>query len=201
MKRKLIVGPWDQGTKKTFKDLFEVVLHSNKAETWWDHSNVLLFEGGTDVNPILYGEFRGTHTQRADIIRDEVEVRMFETAEQKGMAMIGVCRGAQFLSVMNGGKLHQHIEGHCKTHHVTILQEHAEKFNIGELQVTSTHHQAMIPTDKAEIIALSQEDGIHEILWYPETKCLCIQGHPEYLSNEHEFPQFCRQLVKELILK
>lgn len=36
--------------------------------------------------------------------------------------MVGICRGAQFLNVMAGGKMIQHVEGHAihGTHEIVV---------------------------------------------------------------------------------
>lgn len=38
-----------------------------------------------------------------------------------------------------------------------------------------------------------------EIVWYPKTNCLCIQGHPEYMDKKSEAVRFINVLVEELL--
>lgn len=159
-----------------------------------ENADVILFTGGTDVNPELYGEARGLYTGFPDIARDTREQEIFET--YKGIKpMIGICRGSQFLCVMNGGKLIQHMQ-HPAYHSV-------ETFDGKTLKVNSTHHQMMYPFDanhlllawasiskmhlngKNEQVKMPQLNGSPmepEVVVFPETNCLCIQSHPEYIG-------------------
>jgi hypothetical protein len=40
-----------------------------------------------------------------------------------------------------------------------------------------------------------------EVVWFPKTKSLCIQGHPEYMHAESKFVSYCQSLVKKYILE
>lgn len=159
-------------------------------------SELIVFSGGTDVAPTLYGE-AGYHmcTQRSDHERDRREVAMYRLAVSKGKKLVGICRGAQLLNVLNGGKLWQNVDGHrSKPHPVTYINEKSEKF---VLPVTSDHHQMMIMGQSGRLwgyagqstIKSSFEDDIPmashhvddpEIVYYPATKSLCFQPHPEW---------------------
>lgn len=86
-------------------------------EAGWDitrdfnNADLLCFTGGEDVNPALYGEpchpYTGFNKQR-----DAVEKQIFHHAIHEGIPCVGICRGGQFLNVMHGGKLWQHVHGH-----------------------------------------------------------------------------------------
>ena len=177
--------------------------------------NLVVFTGGTDVDPALYGEERHHTTNIPDQERDKWEQAVFHYARDHQINMAGICRGAQFLTVMNGGKLVQHIHGHA------IQGTHSIKYRVGQsyrkADITSTHHQMMYPwasTNPFSIIGHSQLDGYDptsapkrsghlafhtetsgiEVVWWPKTKCLCIQGHPEYLSPEASGAEMARDL-------
>lgn len=184
---------------------------ANYNEMWrrfgWDivgdmfDADVIQFTGGSDVNPAYYGEAVHPHAQ----INTERDVRcktLFGQASRAGIKMTGICRGGQFLNVMNGGSMFQHCDGHglYGTHKATILATGSE------VEVTSTHHQIMRPNrDKAIILMEAnpklstfkeymlqhvdsggwyeadapEEDDI-EAVYYPDTMSLCFQPHPEY---------------------
>ena len=110
--------------------------------------------------------------------------------------MAGICRGAQFLNVMNGGKMWQHVTGHAvsKGHIATDLVSGEE------VLVTSTHHQMMIPSAHGKVLAVAnvaghkysydkgEEGGVTpdiEVVFYEDTKSLCFQPHPEYVGLDH----------------
>jgi hypothetical protein len=102
---------------------------------------------------------------------------------------------------MNGGKMWQHVNGHTGEHKAwDVLTKE-------ELWVSSTHHQMMRPTDKAQILTLAstctrRDDAIESLIgpgedveacWYPETDSLCFQPHPEFDNDR------CRAYFFELI--
>ena len=110
--------------------------------------------------------------------------------------MAGICRGAQFLNVMNGGKMWQHTVGHA----IRGVHEAIDQMSGEEVMVTSTHHQMMIPTNDAIVLMtadcavfkqgfeVQELGGIKpdiEAVFYPETRCLCYQPHPEYVDIDH----------------
>lgn len=171
-----------------------------------------LFTGGEDVNPSIYGQRPGSGT-RYNRSRDDFEVAMFHLIRNREIPCVGICRGSQFLCVMSGGKLAQDIENHG------ITGTHAIQTKDGSLiQVTSTHHQMQLPPDGAVLLAHAEprlssyylngnDQPIYpppayeyEGVYYPETQCLGMQWHPEYMSMNSPAVAFTRQLVEEYIL-
>ena len=164
-----------------------------------DKADLVQFTGGADVSPHLYGEAVHPSTG-ADGNRDDNEKSMFLICQDLGIPMAGICRGGQFLNVMSGGSMWQHVNNHAiwGTHEVFDLWTN-------ELyQATSTHHQMMRASHDAVVVAVGQDistfrtemvgevptqhdvSGIddQEVLWYPKTRCLCFQPHPEYDEGE-----------------
>lgn len=207
-----------QGTWKPFRELLDLG-GAISFPIWRRMSNfpklteqhVVFFEGGTDVAANYYGAAQHRANQWPDRERDTFEQEVYQHAIKYGAKMIGICRGAQFLTVMNGGKLIQDVDGHGGSHMIKLLT--------GERVIaTSTHHQMMFPFDipKHRILAhaiparspiyeglmdMKDKDKITcepEIVWYPDSQSLCIQGHPEYVSYENAFAQTCRRLATEL---
>ncbi len=158
----------------------------------WEDADLVCFTGGADVSPELYGEKNfASYNQRE---RDNLERLVYHDCLELDLPMVGICRGGQFLNVMNGGKMFQHVESHAigGTHPIIDL-------GTGDtIQVTSTHHQMMRPNyDTAEVLAIANLGGIKqswdgakvvttrdendtEVVWYEDTKSLCFQPHPEY---------------------
>lgn len=167
------------------------------ASSLTDFADLIQFTGGSDVTPQLYGE--GKHrTTWASAERDRGEAIVFEVGRQYGIPMAGICRGGQFLNVMCGGKMWQDVDNHgiSGTHiahcHVTDA----------DIQVTSTHHQMMIPGPTGDIIMTAAEatrkescndigrvltrivqpdehsdiEGVH----YIHENVMCFQPHPEF---------------------
>lgn len=166
----------------------------------------VVFTGGSDVSPSFYNEDVYCRTY-SDKKRDLFEKDIFDQIFKLKIPMVGICRGAQFLCVMAGGKLVQHVEGHHGNH----LIETSEK---RILTVNSLHHQMQMPPEDAEILAWASPSkskvyyGIKHIpdcepecVWYPKINALGIQYHPEIMSPESEGFQYCTELVEKYIVK
>jgi len=171
---------------------FELVDNADKA-------GLIQFTGGADVHPSLYGE-RDVYSY-PNARRDYEEMKIFEKyAGKKPMA--GVCRGAQFLCVANGGKLWQDVDNHAIYGlHTMLVKESIDGEFAKEVYVTSTHHQAMRCVEEANgiIIGISEprsserygetetvlglRDDDVEVAFFPKTKCYCFQPHPEMTSK------------------
>lgn len=159
-------------------------------------ADIVIFSGGTDISPTIYGEFT-VHplTQKADRKRDSLENKIYVASLAKKKVLVGVCRGAQLLNCLNGGLLWQHVDNHTNTTHMVMYTD--EKGNRYGVMTTSDHHQMMRPAKHARILGVcnkatikctgtednpvtEDEDIDPEIVWYPRTKSLCYQPHPEW---------------------
>ncbi len=175
--------------------------------------NCLILHGGVDINPSLYGQKRNPFTQSPNNHRDKEEVQASIKALEDGLPIIGICRGAQLLTVLHGGSLWQHTNNHCR-HHPLITKE-GERI----ADATSCHHQVMnlkgIGSKDYQVLAIAhepdfvwgesnhQEDStistIPEVVWFPKTKCLAIQAHPEWELPSSPFRQWLDPKIKELL--
>lgn len=153
-------------------------------------ADLICFTGGADVSPSLYGDKRHAYTH-SDQDRDEEEIEQFYFALNNNIPMVGICRGAQFLNVMSGGRMYQHVSNHTRNHDITDLQTGQT------LQVSSTHHQMMMPAPTGLLVASSVLLGSREwydgeifkkdisledieVVYYKHTNALCFQPHPEF---------------------
>lgn len=164
-------------------------------------ADLILFTGGADVTPALYGCQPHSSTY-ADPDRDKIEVDIFNEIDPANQVCLGICRGSQFLCVMNGGKLVQNCSGHAmgRTHEISNGKEC--------YQITSTHHQMQYPyelddtdydllyiasprrSNKYEGYSINARNilskGEPEIVMYHKEgkpKCLAVQGHPEMIPD------------------
>lgn len=174
---------------------------------------VVFFSGGADVSPALYGERPASRTLEVDVARDEQERELFRIARAANLPMIGICRGAQFLCVMAGGRLCQHLDGHGlarnQTHGLRALDLNWE---VRDLECSSTHHQMQLPPPGAEVLAwaeprlaggryLNGEDQLivpaveYEAVYYPQIRSLGLQWHPEWMSPDHTCVAYARRLA------
>lgn len=179
--------------------------------------DALVIWGGEDISPSLYGSRASRWTHATDVLsnRDRLERDACSAAIDRGIPLIGVCRGAQLVCALAGGKLVQHVDGHGGTHEMIDMEGHV-------LRTSSVHHQMMFPWDtEHELIAWSLLNRSHqyimgpgedelaayaadavepEIVWFPQVKGLAIQGHPEFMPADSEFVQYCMELVDQYIL-
>lgn len=209
MKKIYVVG--DAYHYAKFINDYKLVKNINDAD-------IVLFTGGEDVDPSLYGEeaIPGTYFNST---RDAYEVEMFNQISPKQLA-IGICRGSQFLCVMNGGKLVQNLNNHAlfTTHSIV------EKKTGVDYDITSTHHQLQYPYNLSnkdyEVLfftrrsyyyegggisyALLDSYGEPEVVVYKKQDkpvCLAIQGHPEYMKTESPIIGKLNSIIDSLLNK
>jgi carbamoylphosphate synthase small subunit len=165
-----------------------------------DDANLVVFTGGADINPALYGEQRHPATSCYDR-RDAYEVAAYKKANSMGLNMLGICRGAQLLCAMAGGKLVQHQQN-LGAHPIEINKDGLE------VHVTSCHHQAQypwhLPPDEWQLLGWSEgismfhegankEEMVNNVgpafnievedVFYRKIRALAIQSHPEWLPH------------------
>jgi gamma-glutamyl-gamma-aminobutyrate hydrolase PuuD len=165
------------------------------------NADMFVFTGGADITPFLYGQKKLAWTHN-DFHRDLDEIAIFKSIPTD-KPKIGICRGAQFLNVMSGGSMWQHVNGHEKPHMMKWKWHHQAKEE--HISVSSDHHQMMLPGDQAEILgaAMMSTEKHHEwlskkitladkqkkpyddpeVVYYWNTSSLCWQPHPEYNDN------------------
>lgn len=185
-----------------------------------DDADVVVFTGGADVNPELYGEPCMAKTNY-DRLRDQKEQEIFKAAVDLEIPMVGICRGGQFLNVMNGGGLFQHVTNHAGRIHLARIEippfSGKDKNVRRTINVTSTHHQMMRPTEEAIVLltaresmeritptkhfaGLPREDNPDiEAVFYDDTNCLCFQPHPEYSQAPSELVDFFEECLDNFI--
>lgn len=205
---KTILGYMPRGTGKgyPFDILFDETV--NAMEHGVKGLSALVLWGGEDISSRYYEHMPHPYTQNrgGPSERDKNEWQAMTEARDMGIPIIGVCRGAQFLCVFSGGKLIQHVNGHGQSHNVVT--------NDGDVMLTSScHHQMMYPYDVEHIMlaktlgnrSLCYEDGNEnpipmteepEVVYFPKTRGLAIQGHPEWMDENSPFVEYCLDLVE-----
>ena len=165
----------------------------------------LILIGGVDVDPSLYGEEPGPHTQKPDTARDTFELVLLEEAMERDLPILAICRGFQLLNVRLGGSLLQHIDGWAhatKQDEAKTSSDHQVKFSgilrqilgVTEVVVNSRHHQGLTEDRLApglETLAVSS-DGLIEAACERNHRWLIgVQWHPE--RSEPHLPGFDSQ--------
>jgi putative glutamine amidotransferase len=169
----------------------------------------VLFTGGGDVDPALYGEAPHASYNPAEDGRDAFEIALARATVAAGLPVFAICRGMQVLSVALGGTLVQDIPTMVNgaldhsveeprfalAHEVwvtkgtrlsTLLREKLVEGDI--LQVNSRHHQAVSKVADGFIVSATAPDGVIEAIERPgEPFCLAVQWHPENFWRTGEF--------------
>ena len=175
-----------------------------------EEADFVVFTGGADINPAIYGEDVHPYTHFMDQ-RDKREIADYEKAKGLGKAMLGICRGAQLLNCLAGGTLFQDIS-HPGYHE--IVSDEGERFmsnsvhhqmlRVGKGAIIkawaenlSPHHEFM---SQGQVVNITDVEKEPEIVIYPEHRMVLVQGHPEFDGRSEElsrFREFVFNLVKE----
>lgn len=158
-------------------------------------ADYVVWTGGEDINPDMYKEkaLPGTYWSTK---RDIEDVIAYKSSSPDAMK-IGICRGAQLLCVLNGGKLWQDVDNHNGGSHDVKDVKTGDSFKINSL-----HHQQMrLPEKLGEVLAFTRlstfKDAYDshwaestaanplteldiEAAWFEGTFSLCYQAHPEF---------------------
>lgn len=150
--------------------------------------NGLVIAGGPDVEPSRYGAEPEDRTGPPARERDEWELALIDAALQRGVPLLGVCRGMQLLNVACGGTLVQHLDGHAGPagvfgeHRVTPVAGTAlARLLPDAVTVPTYHHQAVRLLGSGLVASAHSEDGTVEALEMPGAVAwtVGVQWHPE----------------------
>lgn len=170
-------------------------------------SGLLIPGGDYDIDPLHYGETINHERVICKHSRTAFELKIAQIAYQKDLPILGICGGHQLLNVMLGGSLIQHIpveidsliqheqkeSKHLPTHAIQLEKESLlfALFGKAEIQVNSTHHQAIKKVGTNLKVTARAADTVIEAIESPEKRfCLGVQWHPEYLSTAEDFKIF-----------
>jgi putative glutamine amidotransferase len=160
----------------------------------------LIFSGGNDMEPDVYGADRHDATRGTNPERDRGELALLEAALARDLPVLAICRGFEVLNVARGGDLVQHLPdlvGHEEHREVAgEYSEHAVRVDpssrIGGVRgpVMSHHHQALGRVgDGLREIAWA-EDGTVEGIEDPEKPFVVgVLWHPEAGEDQRLFEQ------------
>ena len=153
----------------------------------------IVFTGGADLDPALYGAdaHEATDDPRRD--RDAGELALLQAALERDVPTLAVCRGSQLLNVARGGDLVQHLpevvgdEKH--KHRPGTFSDHGVDVKAGtrlgglvgdRAPVKSHHHQGFGRVGEGLVETAWANDGTLEGLEDPTRRfALGVLWHPE----------------------
>ena len=165
----------------------------------------LLLCGGHDIHPSFYGgELDAGASADCSSDRDEMELAMLRHALERGMPVLGICRGMQLINVAFGGSVIQDLPDHGRGMHPVYVSPGSKLGAIlgaGAIYRTnSLHHQGVKEACRAPGLLASAYhpgDGVVEALESPAHPHLIgVQCHPE---RESEVPRSFVKLFDWLV--
>lgn len=166
-------------TKALLRLAFPDAEFTNVAE----RAELIIFTGGEDVSPSLYKH--PNIASGCNRTRDDNCIKIWDDGIANGAKFMGICRGAQFVNVMLGGTMWQHIGTHPYLHTTDT-----------GLQINSTHHQGIVPNEcLGEILHRPSFDhaavtpdgvirGVRNVESFRNEDCFCVQWHPEFMKED-----------------
>lgn len=172
-----------------------------------EEADLVLFAGGEDISPKLYGEQPGRYTY-FNPKRDREEIKDFSFCIKNNIPMIGICRGMQLLTALTGGRLVQHVTNHA------IGRRHVMNTEKEQVSVNSLHHQMCVLPGQATLIGWADNlsdkylNGENEEIpvkeepeaaFWPDENIFAVQWHPEMMSPNDPAVLWYVDKVKEYL--
>jgi putative glutamine amidotransferase len=161
----------------------------------------LLFAGGGDVDPAIFGHAPHPKLGMIESLRDEIELALARQAINDAKPVLGICRGIQLLNVALGGTLYQDIPSELPeasdhyasakeigrahlAHSITLEPESwlAARLGTHALPVNTFHHQALREVAPGLQVTGRAPDGVIEAIEGTGLGFVIgVQCHPEDL--------------------
>ena len=168
-----------------------------------DRVDGLVVGGGADVDARRYGEDPHPSSQDPRHDRDAWEIALVHAATGLDLPVLGICRGAQLISVYFGGTLTQHLEGRLGTnmhrsfgprdgivHNVTATSGRLRDL-LGDapVEVNSIHRQGIDRLGDGLTATAHAEDGLVEGFEAAGRNIVAVQWHPEEMYADRAAPE------------
>ncbi|MGT2636781.1 gamma-glutamyl-gamma-aminobutyrate hydrolase family protein [Streptococcus ratti] len=151
----------------------------------------IILTGGQNIGPEIYEAEKQTDSQDYSPERDRFEAALIKEALKQEKPIFGVCRGLQLYNAVQGGTLHQQIDGHAGkpptqlAHQVFFEKDNRLQKIFGDSSViNSVHHQSLDQLADGLSVLARSEDGTIEAAQDEAKHFLGVQWHPEFLIEE-----------------
>jgi putative glutamine amidotransferase len=188
--------------------LIPIQLQGDLLEALFQRLDGLIFSGGGDIDPALYGETpQVDNLDEIQPARDTLEIKLMQRATQAGKPFFAICRGIQVMNVANGGSLwqdvarqkpqpirHDYFHGNPQPRdylaHEVMLEPSSllgKILETDQLSVNSLHHQGVKAVASPLRAVGYAADGLVEVLEARDHPFgLGVQWHPEELVANQE---------------
>ena len=167
----------------------------------------LILTGGEDLDPSWYGARPSPLLSPPSRDRDLFELALFAVARQRGLPILGICRGIQLINVGMGGTLFQDLpterpgvvnhrpDGprNSRSHQVRLEpgSRAAKALGATTITVNSSHHQAikdlapgLLATGWTDDTLIEAAEAEPDAPWL-----LAVQWHPEEMHHDRQAPE------------
>jgi putative glutamine amidotransferase len=177
-------------------------LGDDAIEPLLDRLAGICLSGGPDLDPASYGGPDHPELGPTEPDLDSFELALARHADERGMPILGICRGAQTLNIARGGTLIQHLPDRRRTgdhrqakpgrrtiHEVELRADSHLAAILGRnrLRVNSFHHQAVRRVGRGLRAVGRSPDGVIEAIEAPGRDFLIgVQWHAETLIKRSD---------------
>lgn len=159
-----------------------------------DRADAVVIVGGEDIAPRFYGASGGyPHESLHRETADAAQLALVHRAIERGLPLLGICRGLQIVNVALGGTLLQDLgdSDHVRrgvpipevlTTHPVLLEpgSRVEELLGGPVvSVRSAHHQAVDVLGEGLQVTGRAPDGHVEAIEHESAPIVAVQWHPE----------------------
>lgn len=164
-----------------------------------------LIPGGDDIDPSEYGAARHEKTKLESKDRYEFEKRLYAAAP-RGLPILGICYGCQFINVVRGGKIAQHVPeivghdehsgGGLHSYAIDLSTRLGRIIGADSASGKSYHHQAVKTPGELLKVSARSEEGIIEGLEDTSGRWIVgVQWHPERTPDSPESQAIFRSFI------
>lgn len=159
----------------------------------------LLLAGGGDFHPACFGQETRYPPRGAEAARDAFELALIRACWQRGLPLLGICRGMQAMNIALGGSIYQHLTPgenagieHDQSaprqetsHQLRITDQRLAALLGKTAMANSHHHQAVADIAPGFTAGAYAPDNVVEALTAadPARFALGVQWHPECLPQ------------------
>ena len=141
----------------------------------WTDKDLVVFSGGNNLVEVEANEINQT--------RENFERELYLFLRKQYIPVLGVCKGAQLIQHLEGGRPLKPVEGHAgTTHSLTWTSPHP----LDRLQKVVSHHDFALSgqeiPETVEILATDM-DGHPEVIHVKDHPILGLMWHPERQSE------------------
>jgi putative glutamine amidotransferase len=178
------------------------------------HLDGVLFTGGGDIRPQVYGSQDHSKVNAIDDDRDRIELDLFHLLSDSSKPYLGICRGIQMINVAMGGTIYEDILDQCPgalnhdrshysrgylAHPVDVTDDSRLRQILGasQVEVNSLHHQGLRQLAPGVRATAFAQDGLVEAIEVPgHAFGLAVQWHPEWLQEYQPMRELFQAFVQ-----